>query len=131
MHASTTANGSPAVMFEIMAIRPEVLQAFYSAVFGWNYQVNSAGFAYIHFPPSPPAARPALGGIGQADERIPGNRKGITFYLQVDCITDTLARIREHGGTEVMPRTEADGYAFGMFADPEHNLAGLIEPFKA
>lgn len=131
MHASAPANRSPAVMFEIMAIQPRVMQEFYSAVFGWNFERNPEGFAYIHFPPSPPAARPALGGIGQADERIPGNRKGVTFYLQVDSIAGTLARITEHGGAEVMPRTEADGYAFGMFADPEHNLIGLIEPFKA
>jgi predicted enzyme related to lactoylglutathione lyase len=124
-------NTHPAAMFEIMAIQPEFLRTFYSSVFGWTYQINAEGFAYIQFQDSPAIFRPALGGIGQADETIAGNRKGTAFYLQVSSIPETLRLVIAHGGAQIMPRTEANGYTFGMFTDPEHNLLGLIEPFVA
>ncbi len=117
-------------MFEIMAHDQEKLIIFYSHVFGWKVQKNSEGFAYIHFPPSPPAHYPLLGGIGQAKTGVPGYEKGTAFYLRVESIVQTLELVTASGGRTVINRTPVDGYVFGMFTDPEGNLIGLIEPFN-
>lgn len=120
-------NRHPAAMFEIMADDQAKLTQFYQAVFGWHVEPEG-GFNYVKFPIR---ARALLGGIGQAQKGVVGWAKGITFYLEVPKIDDAFtALITAHGGTIAVPRTEAGGYAFAMFEDPEKNLVGLIETFE-
>ena len=121
-------NQSPAVMFEIMAIDQEKLINFYKTVLGWEESRDKEGFAYICFAP---VSRPLLGGIGQAQPGVPGWGKGTAFYLQVDNVEDTLARITSNGGAVIVQPDTIDGYRFAMFEDPECNLIGLIEPFES
>ncbi len=116
----------PAVMFEIMANNQQSMITFYSNVFGWQVQRNDEGFAYVHFPP---ARYHLLGGIGQAKAGVTGWEKGITFYIQVERLQDTLDLVRTYGGTVAVEPVEADGYHFAMFEDLERNLIGIIEPF--
>jgi predicted enzyme related to lactoylglutathione lyase len=116
----------PAVMFEIMANNQQSMITFYSNVFGWQVKRDAEGFAYIHFPP---ARYHLMGGIGQAKAGVTGWEKGITFYIQVERLQNTLDLVRTHGGTVAVEPVEADGYHFAMFEDPEHNLIGIIEPF--
>lgn len=116
-------------MFEIMAEDQERQIAFYNAVFGWQAEKDSAGFAYIHFPTSPPASYPILGGIGKAQPGVPGYEKGTAFYIRVESVSVILGRVTELGGQIAVPSTPVDGYTFGMFYDPENNLIGLIESF--
>jgi predicted enzyme related to lactoylglutathione lyase/quinol monooxygenase YgiN len=124
--AATTTNRHPAVMFELIANKQKVLLDFYQAVFGWQYQTGTDGFAYVHFPAGSPAL---LGGIGQADPSIPGFEPGHNFYHLVDRIEPVLDAVQAAGGSLLMPPTAADGYRFAMFRDPESNPVGLIEPF--
>jgi predicted enzyme related to lactoylglutathione lyase/quinol monooxygenase YgiN len=124
--ATTTANRHPAVMFELIANKQKVLLDFYQAVFGWQYQTGTDGFAYVHFPAGSPAL---LGGIGQADPTIQGFEPGHNFYHLVDRIEPVLEAVQAAGGSLMMPPTAADGYRFAMFRDPECNPVGLIEPF--
>jgi hypothetical protein len=124
--AALTANRHPAVMFELIAKQQKVLLDFYQTVFGWQYQSDANGFAYVHFPAGSPAL---LGGIGQADSKTPGFEPGHNFYLLVDRIEPVLDAISAAGGSLLMKRTDIDGYHFAMFRDPESNPVGLIEPF--
>ena len=121
----------PVAMFEIMALDQPRLVSFYEKLFGWRVEFDATGFGYIHFPPPPPAERPMLGGIGKAQAGVPGWEKGTAFYVLVESVTETLARVEQLGGTTVVPRTPAAPYVFAMFEDPEKNLLGLIEPFKS
>jgi uncharacterized protein len=123
---AATTNRHPAVMFELIAKQQKVLLDFYQAVFGWQYQTGTGGFAYVHFPAGSPAL---LGGIGQADPSIPGFEPGHNFYQLVDRIEPVLDAVRAAGGSLLMPPTAIDGYRFAMFRDPESNPVGLIEPF--
>lgn len=123
---SPPANRHPAVMFEIIAREQRSALAFYAGVFGWNYQTDAAGFAYVHFPPQ---RQPLLGGIGQADSKIPGFEPGHNFYLQVDDLDATIAAAVAAGGTKFVDPTPVDGYRYAMIRDPEGNPIGLIEPF--
>lgn len=122
------ANAHPAVMFEVIARDQATLMAFYAIVFGWTYRIGSGGFAYIDFPT---AARPLLGGIGQAQAGVAGFEPGRNFYLQVDDLDATVAAAIAAGGAPYMPVSEADGYRFAMIQDPEGNPVGLIAPFAA
>lgn len=124
-----TTNPHPLAMFEIMAEDQEKQIAFYNAVFGWHTEKDNAGFAYIHFPASPPASYPILGGIGKAQPGVPGYEKGTAFYIRVESVSATLERVKDFGGQVAVPSTPVDSYTFGMFYDPESNLIGLIEPF--
>ncbi len=117
----------PAVMFEIIANDQDAMQTFYSQVFGWTYEVGTSGFAYVHFPI---ATQALLGGIGQAQNGVPGFEPGHNFYLRVDNLETTIAAAEAAGGKQYMPPASADGYRFAMIQDPEGNPIGLIEPFS-
>ncbi len=120
-------NQHPSVMFEIIARDQAAMQAFYTSVFGWNYQAGGSGFAYVKFPLQ---TRPLLGGIGQADPKIPGFEPGHNFYLLVDDLHATINRALAAGGSRLMDPASADGYTFAMVRDPEGNPIGLIKPFS-
>jgi predicted enzyme related to lactoylglutathione lyase/quinol monooxygenase YgiN len=119
-------NRHPAVMFELIAKQQKVLLDFYQTVFGWQYQSDTNGFAYVHFPAGSPTL---LGGIGQTDPKIKGFEPGHNFYLLVDRIEPVLDAVHAAGGSLLMEPTDIDGYRFAMFRDPESNPVGLIEPF--
>ncbi len=119
-------NQHPGVMIEIIANNQTGSQAFYSQVFGWNYEIGKDGFAYVHFPLR---MQPLLGGIGQANASVPGFEPGHNFYLLVDDLEATIESALLAGGTKYMDPGSADGYNFAMIRDPEGNPIGLIEPF--
>lgn len=97
--------------------------AFYTGVFDWSYHTGSAGFNYVHFPVQ---ERPLLGGIGQTADS-PGQCPGAYYYLLVPDLAATLEKVVAYGGTVLLKPTEADGYRFAMFTDPEGNSIGPIE----
>lgn len=119
-----SSNRHPAVMFEIIACDQKRAKAFYSEVFGWQYQNGSAGFAYVHFPLQLHAL---LGGIGQAQPGVPGLETGHSFYLLVQDLQQALDRALAAGGRLHMPITAVDGYHFAMIKDPEGNPVGLLQ----
>jgi predicted enzyme related to lactoylglutathione lyase/quinol monooxygenase YgiN len=126
--AAEPLNQHPAVMFEVIAEDSAGAQAFYRQVFGWQYQIGTGGFAYVHFPDGSP---PLLGGIGQAQPGTPGFEPGHSFYLLVDALEPVLDAVTAAGGSVLMKPTSIDGYRFAMFHDIEGNPIGLIEPFTS
>ncbi|MET3131338.1 putative enzyme related to lactoylglutathione lyase/quinol monooxygenase YgiN [Oxalobacteraceae bacterium GrIS 1.11] len=121
----TSINRHPAIMFEVLAKDKAGLKQFYSDVFDWNYDDQTAeGFAYVKFPP---ACRGLLGGIGQANASVQGFEAGNHFYLQVDDLQQAIDKAIDSGGKSYLPVTEIDGYAFAMVKDPEGNIIGLIK----
>lgn len=121
-------NRHPAVMFEVMAKDQKRLLTFYRQVFGWDYVKGTGDFAYVKFPVE---SLPLLGGIGQANPTEPGFQAGRNFYLLVDDLAETIAKVTRAGGSEYVPRTSIDGYEFAMIKDPEENVVGLMKPFKS
>ncbi len=123
---AAAANRHPAVMFEVIGKDQDSLKRFYQQVFGWQYQIGTGAFAYVHFDGNDP---PLLGGIGQALPNVPGFEPGHSFYLLVDDLAAVIARAEHAGGKQHMPPTDVDGYHFAMIQDPEGNPIGLITPF--
>jgi predicted enzyme related to lactoylglutathione lyase len=51
----------------------------------------------------------------------------VTFYIQVEDIQDSLAKIQQAGGKKLVgPVPLPDGKKFAWFSDPEGNMVGLI-----
>jgi predicted enzyme related to lactoylglutathione lyase/quinol monooxygenase YgiN len=119
-------NRHPAVMFEVLAHDRQTLLDFYGRVFGWHYEQDAEGFAYIRFPAE---ERALLGGIGQADATDPAYQAGRNFYLQVDDLERTIAMVVAAGGSLWVAPTSVDGYEFAMVKDPEDNIVGLVRHF--
>ena len=116
-------NRHPVVMFECLATDQGRLMDFYRDVFGWVYDVRG-GFAYVDFAPTTTST---LGGIGRAEPATPGWSPGRNFYLATDDLEASLTAVDAAGGARLVPVTEAGGYRFAMFTDPENNVVGLLE----
>lgn len=86
-------------------------QAFYEALFGWEFE----GFSpeYVMF-----EVEDGVGGALQLVEEMRG--PGIEIYIDVDSIPATLARVEELGGSVAQPKTEIGGGMgyWAAFLDP-------------
>ena len=111
--------GNPVVHFEVVGKDGSKLQKFYGDLFDWkinadnpmNYGIVDNGGEGIN------------GGVGQA----PDGQGHVIWYVQVDSIDDCLKKAEGMGGKTAMPRTEMEMVTFGMLADPEGNVVGLVE----
>ncbi|MCL5997293.1 MAG: VOC family protein [Chloroflexi bacterium] len=99
---------------------------FYAQVFGWKITVDQ-NFNYHQF-----AAEPGPGGgFVSTTERDPsGNVLGEVgkplIYLGSDDIDADLAKIVQHGGSVVAPKSEIPGIGwFAIFTDPTGNRLAL------
>lgn len=110
---------NPIVYFEITGKDKPVLEDFYRAVFDW--QLTPANDQYTHV--SPGAG--INGGIGKS---MDGGSGYVSFYVEVDSITDALTRVEGRGGRRIMePQQMPKGPLIALFADPEGRVVGLIE----
>ena len=104
---------APIVFFDIAGPDMAKQAAFYRTVFDWDVGPDGRFTA--------PAAAP-LAGTLRAD---PAEK---VFYLGVDDVTATLAKIVANGGQIVAPRFEVKGVVvLGLFTDPAGNRLGLVE----
>lgn len=114
-----TSTGNPVVHFEIGCKDLAKTTAFYTGLFGW----------------SPTGIPMATLLATNATEGIQGHITSLghephnytTFYIQVDDIGGTLAKIEAAGGRKIVgPVTLPDKRQFAWFADPEGNMVALI-----
>jgi predicted enzyme related to lactoylglutathione lyase len=110
---------NPVVHFEVVGSDGAKLQDFYGKLFDWKINAdNPMNYGIVDN-----AGEGINGGVGEA----PDGRTQVTWYVQVPSIDDYLKKAEEMGGKTVMPRTEMDMVTFGMLADPEGNVVGLVE----
>jgi uncharacterized protein len=109
----------PVVHFEIEARDPDKLRAFYSTLFNWTISdgpIMSIG-AGIGGPEPGPA-----GHIRSSE------RSGVTLYIQVRDLKESLTKAAELGGTVVMERFDVPGGAtLAAITDPEGNPVTLVQ----
>lgn len=112
----------PIVHVEFSARDREKAGAFYSEVFGWEFQ-HMPEFNYSTFSPDPNAA--ALGGgINTASADYPLGT--VVFYVGTDDIEATLAKAESCGAKAILPKMEVTGMGWmAMFLDPDGNKIGL------
>jgi uncharacterized protein len=115
------ATSSPVVHFEILGQDAAALRTFYSEAFGWTTGPAEDGMEYsmVHL-----KDRGGIdGGIGKAPQG-PGHA---TFYVGVDDTQAALDRVERLGGRTLQPPTRIPGgVTFGLFADPEGHVVGVV-----
>jgi uncharacterized protein len=109
----------PVVHFEIEALDPERQRAFYAELFSWN--IGDGPIMSFKAGLGAPEAGPAGHIRG-------GNRSGVTLYVQVRDIPETLAKAEELGGTVVLEHLQVPGGAtLAAITDPEGNPLTLVQ----
>jgi uncharacterized protein len=110
----------PVMHWEIQSQRPAELHAFYADVLGWAIDANNEmNYGMV----TSGGAKGINGGIGGSP--APGSR--VVVYAEVPKIDPLLERIKELGGSVVMPRTDLGMVILAIYLDPEGNTMGLIE----
>lgn len=117
----------PVVHLEVRGLDVATLEAFYRGVFGWERidEMSIGDYSVAEI-----GTGPLTVGIGPVPE---WSARSAKFYIQVDDINETLARIEQRGGQAVMPRTEGPEFGaehiltFTTFLDPAGNAIGLVE----
>jgi len=122
------------VHFEIHAVDPERVMAFYRDVFGWTFP------RWMEVPPywgvitgsEGSAAAGINGGLMQRRGAAPGEGSPVNAYVctvQVDSYDETHDRIVKAGGTVAVGKQAITGMAWqGYYKDPDGNLFGVHQP---
>lgn len=109
----------PVVHWEIEARDPERLREFYGSLFNWS--IGTGPIMQI------PAG---IGGPepGPAGHLRQGERSGVTLYIQVRDLRESLARAAELGGTVVAePFDLPETPTLAVITDPEGNPVMLVQ----
>lgn len=111
---------APIIHLNIPSTDLAASQRFYGAVFGWTFTPNTE--AYVLFDDGGHG-----GGFSLNTKMAPEG--GVLLFIRTDDIAETLAAIKEHGGSVISGQapTGGGGY-YAVFRDPQGNLMGLATP---
>jgi predicted enzyme related to lactoylglutathione lyase len=104
-----------------MSDAPDKCKAFYTAVFGWEFDDSSMpGYTMIRTGQDP------SGGLMKRPPEVPG--PCLNVYFDVQNIDDTLAKATQAGGTVIVPKTAIPNVGhYAFFTDPEGVPVGLLQ----
>jgi predicted enzyme related to lactoylglutathione lyase len=106
---------------EIPTTDMEKATKFYQELFGWKIEMMQ-GSDYALFD----TGKEPGGGIMKVDKVSPPMGMGLTFYVLVDSIKDTLSRAETLGGKIAKEKTAVGNMGwFGLFSDLDGNVIGL------
>lgn len=109
----------PVVHWEIGALDPERLRAFYSELFNWTIGDGPI----MGIPPGVGGPEPGPAGHIRASER-----GGVTLYIQVRDLAASVARAAALGGKVVRERIQVPGGpTLAAIDDPEGNPVVLVQ----
>ncbi len=113
------------VHFDLPAEDLERAASFYGKLLGWKFERMPGPMEYFGITTFDDQGRPSLGGgMGKKNEWD----TGITNYIGVGSVEDTLKRLVELGGKVVLPRTEVGEFGYlAVCLDTEGNKFGLWE----
>jgi uncharacterized protein len=115
---------NPVVHFEVIGEDGTKLQEFYSTVFAWKINAdNPMSYGMV----SGDTEHGGIGG-GISGGAGDGGGRGVTFYIEVASLEDTLKQVEQGGGRTVMsPDDVPGGPRMAQFEDPQGNRIGLVE----
>ena len=109
----------PVVHWEIQAVDPDRLRAFYGALFNWD--IGDGPIMTI--PAGIGGPEPGPGGHIRASDT-----SGVTLYIQVRDLKESLAKAAELGGTVVLEPFDLPGQpTLAAITDPEGNGVMLVQ----
>lgn len=117
--------------FEIHAAEPERVQAFYRALFGWQFQAW-AGPAEYWVITTGSATEPGInGGLVRRRGPRPAEGQAVNAFVCTVGVADvdaTLAAVPAAGGTLALPKMAVPGVGWLAYVkDPDGNLCGVMQ----
>jgi predicted enzyme related to lactoylglutathione lyase len=110
------------VHLEIPADDVKRAQAFYGELFGWQFS-NPPGFDDYW---GADVGEDASHGIGMMARQNPEHRP--TYYVGVESVADSLAKVEQLGGTVIVPNSPVPGMGWMAHCqDTEGNIFALWE----
>jgi uncharacterized protein len=124
--------GQPVVHFEVIGKDGEMLQSYYSELFGWEIDSDNAmSYGTIQREGNTNADGVGIGGgVASGPEGYGGH---VTFYVEVPDVGASLENAEELGGRRVFGPDEVPGIGLtlGQLADPEGHVIGLVQSRQA
>ena len=112
---------NPVVHWEIGGRDLDALASFYRELFGWEAAGFDANYRLVNLDE----------GIGGGLMRCHDMPAYVTIYIAVDDLDATLIKVKDLGGTPLLPPTPIPGVgAFALFQDPEGNTIGILHPMS-
>ena len=110
---------APIVHFELRSHDPDATRAFFGDVFGWTYAEGAiAGYTYV----DTGVEGSIPGGIGP----VQGGEPMTVFLIGIADVDEALRCAEELGGRTVQPATSVPGVTFGILADPQGQMVGVV-----
>ena len=114
------------VHFNISASDSGRAKEFYEELFDWKFRQLSAPMNYYLIETRDLDGNPGVGG-GLAKREDP-EQTGITSFIGVASLDDSLKKVEELGGRVVQPKQALPGWGYmAMCTDTENNLFGLFQ----
>lgn len=112
------------VHYEIPADDVERAQKFYGEIFGWKItDEHNMGYFFIDS-----KGEHGIGG-GIMKRMMP--EQTTVIYMEVDSVDSYTAKVQEHGGQVIVPKTAIPGFGwFAVCMDTENNAFGLHQEDK-
>jgi predicted enzyme related to lactoylglutathione lyase len=112
----------PVVFFEIRGRDIERLRTFYADLFEWQIDIQE-GVPILRIGPGEGGPEEGVGGA-----LVAGDAPGVSIYVQVADLAETLRKAEELGGSAVtQPVDVPGGPTIAQARDPEGNLIGLVQ----
>lgn len=117
--------GQPVVHFEVVGSDGKGLRAYYSELFGWEFQEMGGPMDYGVVPRE---GNTNSDGAGIGGGVAGGEADHVTFYVEVPDIEAALGKAESLGGKRVSGPDEVPGASITIahFTDPEGHLIGLV-----
>jgi uncharacterized protein len=112
----------PIVYFEIVGHDADSLRDYYAGLFGWRFDGDSTPCRFEHAA----VATHGAGIAGAFGSALPGTDGYLTFYVAVGDVEATLALAESLGGSRLYGPERVHALEFGMLADPEGHLIGVL-----
>lgn len=119
--------GQPVVHFEVIGKDGELLQKYYSDLFGWKIDAdNPMGYGIVTREGNTNAEGAGIGGGVMGASDFDGH---VTFYVEVPDVEAALVQAESLGGKRQMGphQVPGGGPVLGMFTDPEDHKIGLVQ----
>lgn len=117
------------IHFDIRAENVPRAKEFYEKMFDWKFEVLPGPMNYYLIETQDLEGNSGLGG-GMAKRENTG-QTGITNYICVNSVIDSLEKVKALGGKVIQPREAIPGWGYlAVCLDTENNPFGLFEKEK-